>query len=373
MRRSTAYALMAVAILAIAAAVFAGRNHTPTQRIVADGTTQPHGAGNSAPTTAAPGAATQGSGAPGSTAPRPADATTTVPGASTSSPSTTAASSSTYAPARITGLPRASEGSWTSRFELGGAPVIWSSTFHPLAGAPDVKVVAAVIDQTRLTAALYNGFQLPGGGPWKNGDHVATPARSSLVLAFNGGFLFKHITGGYYTEGRTVKPLRDGQATLGVRKDGRLVLGIYGQDMTNDGTWLSFRQNLPPIVLNGKKSLSLYPGTYWGNNFHSVDLDYRSAICNRADGRLMYVAMGMVRIGTLADEMAALGCTTAMELDINGHWPQFAWYDGLGTATRSGVLLDTRMWKPFRYLTSSEKDFIAMFDPATLPKGAVYG
>jgi hypothetical protein len=87
----------------------------------------------------------------------------------------------------------------------------------------------------------------------------------------------------------------------------------------------------------------------------------------------MYVEMGMVRIGTLSDEMAALGCTTAMELDINGHWPQFAWYTGFGTANRNGVLLDTRMWKPFRYVTKAEKDFIAMFDPASLPKGAVYG
>jgi hypothetical protein len=358
MRRTAAYSLMAVATLVIAVSVFAGRSSTSKGQTVV-GTT----------TTLRPAASTQ----PGTTRPVTTQPGTTQPG-NTSSTTTTsgAAAGDGYTPAHIGGLPRSSEGAWTPQFSLGGSPVIWTASFHPLTAAPNVKVAAAVIAQSRLTAALYNGFQLPGGGPWKNGDHVVPPARPSLVLAFNGGFLFKHITGGYYTEGRMVKPLRNGQATLGVRNDGRLVLGIYGKDMTNDGTWLSLRQNLPPIVENGQVSLSKYPGTYWGNNFHSVDLDYRSAICNRADGKLMYVAMGMVRIGTLADEMAALGCTTAMELDINGHWPQFAWYTGIGTATRNGVLLDTRMWKPFRYLTSSEKDFIAMFDPATLPKNAVY-
>ncbi|MEI8237818.1 MAG: phosphodiester glycosidase family protein [Actinomycetota bacterium] len=360
MRRSTAYVLMALAALVIAVTAFAGGKST-TKTTAGGTTTVAHEV--STTTESSRGAATSTATGPSTTAgPSTTDTTTT-----------TIADTSGYAPAPLTGLPRASESGWTPQVHVGGATVVWSATFHPLASAPDVKVVAAVIDQNRLTGALYNGFQLPGGGPWKNGDHVDTAARPALVLAFNGGFLFKHITGGYYTEGRTVKPLQNGQATLGVRKDGRLVLGIYGKDMTNDGNWLSIRQNLPPIVENGQRSLAKYPGTYWGNNFHSVDLDYRSAVCNRADGKLMYVVMGMVRIGTLADEMAALGCSTAMELDINGHWPQFAWYTGFGTTNRQGVLLDSRMWKPFRYVTTSEKDFIALFDPATLPKGAVYG
>lgn len=228
-----------------------------------------------------------------------------------------------------------------------------------------------MIDQEHLAAALYNGNQLPGGGPWTNGDHVGKVAQSALVLAFNGGFLFKHIRGGYFTEGKVVKPLLPGQATLGVRKDGRLVLGIYGKDMTNDGSWLSLRQNLPPIVDQGQNSLAQYPGTYWGNDFHSVDLNYRSAICNRSDGKMMYVAMGMVRITTLSDELARLGCTLAMELDINGHWPQFVWFPP-GAPGHKGSLLDPKMWKPERYVTSSQKDFIAMFDPASLAAGAVY-
>jgi len=311
--------------------------------------------------------------APVTAATGPALDPTTVP-ASDPPPTATVpptAASGSYAPAPVGGLPSGTDAKWKPVDTAGGAPVLWTTTFHPLAAVPSVWVTAAVIDQDRLAGALYNGFKLPGGGPWTNSDHVGKAAQPSLVLAFNGGFLFKHITGGYFTEGKEVKTLTNGQATLGVRKDGHIVLGIYGKDMTNDGTWLSLRQNLPPIVDGGKNSLDQYPGTYWGNDFHNVDLNFRSAICNRTDGKLMYIVMGMVRINTLADELARLGCTTAMELDINGHWPQFVWFQP-GSGGHGGSLLDPKMWKPERYVTSSEKDFIAMFDPATLPAGAVY-
>ena len=286
-------------------------------------------------------------------------------------PATTEAPVAEYAPAPLVGLPISTEGQWTPVAEVGGAPVLWKSTFHPLTAAPDVTASAMVIDQSRLHAALYNGSTLPGGGPWKNGNRVGGDALPALVAAFNGGFLFKHILGGYMTEGHTAKPLVKGQATLAVRNDGQLALGVYGRDMVNDGSWVSMRQNMPPIVLDGQVSLSRYPGTYWGDDFHHVLSTFRSAICARDDGKLMYVVMGNVEIKPLAKELVALGCQTAMELDINGHWPQFAWYQGAGTSSRSGVLLDRRMNKPNRYLNGSDTDFIALCDPTTLPDGAV--
>lgn len=285
----------------------------------------------------------------------------------------TSASSGAYEPAPIDGLPIVGEGTWKAVDTVGDTPVLWTSDFHPLADVPSVKVSAAIFDQERLTAALFNGTKLPGGGPWQNADKVATPAKSALVAAFNGGFLFKHIDGGYFTEGKEIKPLIAGQATVGIRHDGRMVLGIYGKDMTNDGSWLSLRENLPPMVINGKNVMADYPGTFWGNDFHNVDLNYRTALCQRADGKLMYLAMGLVRANTLGDELARLGCTLGMELDINHHWPQFTYFrpDSRGT---SGVLLDAvAMWKPERYVTTSEKDFVALFDPASLPAGSLYG
>ena len=260
---------------------------------------------------------------------------------------------------------------WKVIARIGDTPVVWSSRTHPLHQYPSVVASLAIIDATKLTAALFNGPLIPGAGPWNNGDAVMPAARPSLVVAFNGGFEFKHMAGGYYTEGREVKPLKDLQATLGVRNDGRLVLGVYGRDMTNDGSWRSLRQNLPPVMVDGKITVGQFPGTYWGDNLHHVLVSDRSAVCTMADGRLMYALVGPVDINQLAAALVKLGCRTAIELDMNGSWPHFETYSGFGTAQRGGVLLDGRMKHPGLYLKSSTKDFIALFDPATLPAGTV--
>lgn len=222
-----------------------------------------------------------------------------------------------------------------------------------------------------MRAALFNGPLIPGGGPWHNGNHVPPAALPALVAAFNGGFEFRDITGGYMTEGRIVRPLEVDQATIGIGNDGSIHLGVFGQDILDDGSWQSLRQNLPPIVLDGRNALDRFPATNWGTNFHGVTITNRSALCTRSDGRLMYVYVGTVDIVGLTDALVAMGCRTAMQLDINGTWPQFATYTGLGSADRAGVLIDARMTNPDRYIRLSKKDFIAFFDPATLVAGTV--
>jgi hypothetical protein len=114
-----------------------------------------------------------------------------------------------------------------------------------------------------------------------------------------------------------------------------------------------------------------YPKVDWGNDFGNKVYNFRSAICLRTDGLMMFVAVGKVNIGMLADTLLVLGCKTGMELDINGQWPYFAVYSDFGKATRWGEIIDNRMGDPNRHLNGSTKDFFALFDPETLPAGAV--
>ncbi len=86
---------------------------------------------------------------------------------------------------------------------------------------------------------------------------------------------------------------------------------------------------------------------------------------------MMFVAVGKVNIAMLADTLLVAGCSTAMQLDINGTWPYFAVYDNFGKTTRNGKIIDTRMGDPNRHLNGSTKDFIALFDPETLVPGSV--
>lgn len=250
-------------------------------------------------------------------------------------------------------------------------PLVYVSSIRPIARCGSVVATMAVFNPTLVRAALHNGDETPGGGPWKNKNKIADKARASLVASFNGGFRFDHKPGGYVTEGKTVRKMRKGYATFGIRADGTSTVGVWGEDMIDDGSWISLRQNLPPLVRGGKIVYHTYDKVDWGKDYDDKVFNFRSAVCRRTDGLMMFVAVGDVSISMLAETMAYLSCDTAMEMDINGTWPYFAVYENFGKTDRKGRVIDTRMGDPNRHLNKSTKDFIALFDPQSLPPDVV--
>jgi hypothetical protein len=276
---------------------------------------------------------------------------------------------------RVAGV-AATDGTWRPRATLRGKVVVWATRYHPLPTSPSTVASAAVIDQFSLRGALFNGPVMPGGYGWRNGNVVMARAKPSLVAAFNGGFEYPQMyQSGYKTEGRTMKALVPGIATLAVSRTGLVKVGLLGIDFRDDGSWVSLRQNLPAVVINGQDVTYTHTENVWGTNFGTTYtqkyITNRSAICTRADTRLMYVYVGSVNVKTFAKALVNMGCRFGMELDINGTWPQFATYSGFGTSTRGGQVIDSRMTNVNRYVVSSQKDFIAFFDRATLPAGVV--
>jgi hypothetical protein len=263
------------------------------------------------------------------------------------------------------------EGEWTALIRVRTKPIVYASSIRPLWCYGSVVATMAAYNPTRVRTALFNGTEVPGGKGWKNSSTVKGRALPSLIASFNGGFRFEHNPGGYITEGREVRKMRKGYATFGIRADGSSTVGVWGDDMRNDGTWTSLRQNLPPLVQGGKSVYKDFPKVDWGKDYDDKLFNYRSSVCLRLDGMMMFVAVGNVNIGMLADTLVLLGCDTGMELDINGKWPHFATYDNFGKSDRKGSTIDTRMGDPNRHLIGATKDFIGLFDPETLPKGAV--
>ena len=263
------------------------------------------------------------------------------------------------------------EGKWQAVMRVRTKPIVYATSIRPLWCFGSVVATMATFDPTRVRTAMFNGTEMPGGKGWKNGSKIRGTAVRSLIASFNGGFRFEHEPGGYVTEGKTVRKLRKGYATLAISQDGISTVGIWGDTITDDGSWATLRQNLPPLVHNGKSVYANYPKVDWGNDFGNKVYNFRSAICLRTDGLMMFVAVGKVNIGMLADTLLVLGCKTGMELDINGQWPYFAVYSDFGKATRWGEIIDNRMGDPNRHLNGSTKDFFALFDPETLAAGAV--
>lgn len=276
--------------------------------------------------------------------------------------------------------PLDNEGLWAPFLSLRGETLVWATSIRPLAEFGSVVASAAAWDPSSFRAALYNGEEIPAGGPWNNYRRVSGEARKSLLITFNGGFRFEHRPGGYVTEGRTVQPLREGYATLGIDGDGRLHLGVWGEDLDDTGEWASLRQNLPPVVRGGVSVYRNYKGVNWGEDYDDKTYVTRSGVCTIDGGtiddavnddKLLFVTVGPVNIKGLADTMIAFGCDTGMELDINGNWPHFAKYTNFGETKREGRVLDKRMTNRDRHVNASKKDFFALFDPSTLPSGLV--
>ena len=267
--------------------------------------------------------------------------------------------------------PLRGEGKWTAIAKLQGSPVVWATSLRPSRKYGSVVASVAVIDQSRVRAALYNGNELPGGGPWKNGNKVQARAVSALVASFNGGFRWEHTDGGYMAEGKIVRPLKKGLATLAISPDGQVSIGVYGRDITNDGTWRAMRQNLPPVVLKGKNVVRDAGSVNWGEDFHDKVFTLRSGACMREDGKLMHVTVGDADIHLLADTLVYVGCETAMQLDITGQFPQFVTYTSPGKDDRDGKVLDKRMSNANRTLKGWMREFFAFFNPERLPDGVV--
>lgn len=258
-----------------------------------------------------------------------------------------------------------SEGQWRPVSYAGGSPAVWATSLRPLRKYPSVTATYAVIDQTHLRGAMFNGSKLPGG-TWKNGSKVPKALQNDLVVAFNGGFRFEHAPGsGYVTEGRTVRKPSRGQATIVVTSDGIVRMGEWGTDIDPAGSYLSVRQNLPMLVQNGKSRGST--GLIWGLDGEGLRYVVRSALCELADDRLMFVIAHRVDGVMLGQILESAGCVRGMQLDINGNWPSLYTFSE-GQPQR----LDRKVNAPNgRYLNGSSKDFIAFFDRSTLPPNAL--
>lgn len=258
---------------------------------------------------------------------------------------------------------------------LSGGPVLWTTAVRPIPGNRSLLMYVAAFDQSRLHAALFNSTVLntakpPQRGTWINNERVPEALAPALVAAFNSGFMLRHIKGGYFSEGKEPKPLIDGQMTVAIDREGRLSIGEYGTDLTNDGTYIALRQNLPPVLRNGKPVVAESPRTYWGDQSGDTKV-FRSGLCTLADGRLAYVATRPMAIEQFAQGLVAIGCQLAMQLDVNFNHVYFASFEQSGTAPPAAKVLDPWMLYGDRVLRRTNMDFVALFDPSALEPGVL--
>lgn len=308
------------------------------------------------------------------TSPSSTVADTTV-GTGTGTGTTTTVPAAPQPPAPLTPIfspALAGEGQWTPIAKANGHDTLWAASMRPLKSAGGVVATMVVIDQTYLRSAMFNGSEEPGG-KWTKGNHVPVSLQPALIATMNGGFRFEHIKGGYMNEGKVVKPLRQGDATIAIDRTGLMSMGKLGRDVQDDGTWASMRQNLELIVDGGKSNVQqgIADGVWWGADNGNAVYVKRSGVCAIEDGRLAYVLVDQVDAEQFAQSLIALGCTRAMQLDINVDWPSFSTYTW-SSAKSHPQFVDRRMsGNPRRYVDGSTKEFFAFFDRAQVAGATV--
>jgi hypothetical protein len=260
------------------------------------------------------------------------------------------------------------EGTWTaSGRPVSGTPAVYEAALVPPGGTQAAGI--AWMDTRLLSAQLYSGSESPGGGPYEFTAPIQTAQATTLVAAFNGGFMMNAAQGGYYTEGRTVVPLVAGAASLVIDANGSVTVGAWGSDVSMASDVVAVRQNLVPLVASGQPT-SLATSSDWqawgdtcsatscSSTVPGIENQWRSGVGVTADGALVYAAGPELTPLQLAQLLVRAGVSRGMELDINPNWPVFASYDpstpnGLATPSNGSSL------QP-----SSVQNAATFFDPA---------
>jgi hypothetical protein len=274
----------------------------------------------------------------------------------------------TSAPATPSGIPATSSAPATSGATQGTAGVASVPPGVTVSQVPlgDGSVVTVAAFHGPVQYVLHNGSQDPGpayASFVRAGPAVSAAERPRLLAAFNGGFLLRSRVGGYAQEGHVFRALRHGLASLVIDRSGHARIGVWGVTVPTPGESVySVRQNLWPLVLNGKRTPETGKWSRWGGTIGKVEYVARSAVGQNAAGDLLYAASMSTTPTDLANVLAGHGAQIAMELDINPEWVQ------LDTARAPGGLLTAAIPRqarpPSQYLAGWTRDFVAVVAPA---------
>ncbi len=267
------------------------------------------------------------------------------------------------------GKPLPGEGVWhvAGRETANGIPTVYEAFVRPDALHTSYVVGVAWMDTTLLRAQLYSGSFIPGGGPYRYSAPIKPAASKTLVAAFNAGFRMQDANGGYYTQGKTILPLRNGAASVVIYKDGLMTVAKWGRDATMTNQIASVRQNLDLIVDHGKPvpGLGAANAIKWGKTLGGTFNVWRAGMGVTKDGAIIYVGGPSLSISALANVLVRAGAIRAMQLDINTDWVQYSVFSGAPNTVITGAngtdLLNGMLGPPTRYFTTWwNRDFFTM-------------
>ncbi|HEX7668591.1 MAG TPA: hypothetical protein VF395_03365, partial [Polyangiaceae bacterium] len=233
-------------------------------------------------------------------------------------------------PALVT-PPLTDEGAW---FSLASDPFVHGNPgipgplvttyLRPDGARPDSRVIVVEWDPRQVELDVVPGTEEPQSATGETGTGMI-PRRpevmSRLLGAFNGAFQSTHGDFGMQVDGDVIVPPKPYAATIVRTADGATGFGTWPQDLTIPADFVSFRQNLTPLVEDGK--LNPYGREWWGGVPHDWEDEthtVRSGLCLTHEGFIAYFYGTRIDHMHLGRTMLAARCDYGVHLDMNqGH------------------------------------------------------
>jgi hypothetical protein len=256
------------------------------------------------------------------------------------------------------------EGQWQVVTEVRGRPAVRIAALRPDSLHTSYIVGVMWIDPTFVRGQLQPGYHDPGGS-WQAPTSLTPTSRDSVVAAFNSGFRLNGDShGGYYSEGRTVRPLVDGAASLVLRADGTALVGTWNREVHMNADVASVRQNLVMLVDHGVVSPTCQSGgqAQWGDTIGQRAYIDRSGFGVTTGGAEVYVGGPALSVCTLGNILRAAGVRYGMELDINPTWVTGVYFHHSAAVGIQGFrLYPAEHAPPTHYLLPSSRDWYGWY------------
>jgi hypothetical protein len=267
-----------------------------------------------------------------------------------------------HPPAGLTPLP--GEGEWETVVTVHGRPAVRVTHIRPDREHTSFLVGVMWIDPKLVHGQLHPGFQDPGGTELAETSLTAAE-QHSVVAVFNGGFRLNGAShGGYFSNGRTARPLVDGAASLVLHTDGSASVGAWNREVRMAPDVVSVRQNLVPLVDDGQVNPTCQSGgtAQWGNTIGQAAFIHRSGFGVTADGSEIYVGGPALSVCNLGLILQASGVVRGMELDINPNWVSGAYFHPTPYGPPQGFrLFPGERVAPEHYFSPSSRDWYAFY------------
>lgn len=253
------------------------------------------------------------------------------------------------------------EGVWKAASAVAGRrPPVLLATFRSDPEYPQFVAGVAWIDAGRTQLEYVPGLAEPPELENRGPAEVPPSRRGRIAATFNGGFPLETSNAGLIYRGQVLAPMVNGIATLIEYRNGKVDIRPWEHGEAPNPNVVFAKQNLPPIVEEGRLNPNLSDGPEWGATVNNAIRVWRSGLGIDRRGNLIYAAANYQTVESLAKILQRAGAVRAMELDINEDWTSFISYRRPGAREPSNLLPE--MFRPdTRYLTPDERDFFAVY------------